>query len=219
MTKIRLIGAALGVAMAAMSIEARADTQLVDPFGDAASDAFIGSDAWGQWLGWRNSSTGDCSWVQLGDTTGLSDDYDIRGLGGDDYMTVLTSTAWFCGFSITSPSYNGHYVFLNGGDGNDTLWSSGTTFTWLFGIDGDDWIYSGRGDGVLLGGSGANRMWANTSGSGGVQYGGDDDDCIWVNFMSSPAATDCGGGADLWSGPGSKPPTCETVDTHCCGLC
>jgi Ca2+-binding RTX toxin-like protein len=219
MSKIRLVGAAFSIAMAAWSVDARAYTELQDPYGDAASEAHIGSDAWGQWIGWQNMSTSDCSWTQIGDTTGLFDDYLVSGLGGDDHIRVRSTTLSFCGYPLATPSYNGHYLDLSGGAGNDTLWSVTTLDTWIFGGDGNESINSGRGSAGLFSQNGDDTIWATGSGSGAQEDGGNGNDCLFIVSTQTPSNMSCGDGSDLWSGPGSRPADCETTDTHCCGIC
>jgi hypothetical protein len=220
MSKIGLVGAAFSVAVAVWSADAHASTIRMTPFGNAPVTAYIGSDASGQWIAWKNQTTGACAWHWIGDTTGINDNYFVAGGKGNDNLNVVTTTVTFCGFSIAAPLYNGHYVAINGIEGNDSVWSTGTSDTSLIGGLGNDWLVSGRGNAYLQGDAGNDKIWATGSGSGGIQDGADEDDCLLISKTSSPMQTTCGNGNnDRWSGPGTRPLDCEITDTKCCGFC
>jgi Ca2+-binding RTX toxin-like protein len=206
---------------AASSGRAAAATTVNDPWGDEASEAWVNADPGdgnSHWISWKKISTGECAFTSLGDSSGFSDDFNVQGNGGNDKIRITTFNGTFCGFSMTTPNYNGHFMDLFGQDGNDYM-TAGTGDTFLHGANGSDALYTQRGSAFVTGGSGEDAIWFAASGSAsGTVQGDDDNDCIIVNGALSPAPSmSCGNGSsDLWSGPGTKPTDCEGFNGGCC---
>ena len=220
MSRVGLFGAAFSVAVAAWSVNVHAATTKGSPFGNAPVSVRIGSDPEGQWIGWQNQTTGECAWDWIGDTTGINDDYLVASGQGNDSLVVQTTLATFCGYPIGIPRYNGHVLDLYGYGGNDFLSSPTTLNTSIFGGEGNDWITSGNGIATLKGFNGDDLILASGSGFGGRYYGEAGNDCLFIKPTLAPALMTCGDGtADRWSGPGTRPATCEITETHCCGFC
>ena len=132
-------------------------TQISSPFGTAPVLAYVGQadvTPGPQMVVWKRLSDGACMNNAIGTDTGLNDDYDIVGGSGNDNIRIIAGEKIdnFCFFSLRSLIYNGHYLDLHGGAGNDHLTSSNGD-SWLFGDDGNDVLYF-AGMGNLFGGNG-----------------------------------------------------------------
>lgn len=218
MSKAGMIGAAFSIAVVGWSVDAHATT-LTNPFGSRPVTAYVGSDSAGQWIGWKDQIFGACHWDWIGDTTGLNDNYLVYGGAGADGIFVVSTPITFCGYPLGVPSYGGRFMTIMGNGGNDKLWSPGTLDTNIDGGGGNDWIMSGRGSSFLYGDVGNDLIFGSGSGYGGEKYGNWGDDCLFIAVTLERTRAVCGEGTDRWSGPGTQPPDCEIIDTHCCGLC
>lgn len=220
MSRIGLAGAAACIAAVAWSADALA-VDYTTPFGPHPVVARIGSDAWGQWIGWQDVTTNECAWDLIGDTSGIWESTVIHGSSGPDAIFVQDSTVTFCDWPIGPPSFNGYYIQLLGNAGNDMLWSPTTFKTHFLGGAGDDWINSGYASAEIYGDDGDDVIHKTGSGFGGEQHGDAGNDCLSIDPALSPLPTwdVCGDGTDLWSGPATRPSDCEYTDTTCCGFC
>ena len=192
---------------------------VTDPFGNAGSTGYVNKDPSdnSHWINWKNKATGACSFTFLGNG-GLSDNFNVEGSGGDDDLIVLSSSNnfSFCGFQMTGPNYNGHFLDLFGGDGGDGMFSD-IGDTWLSGNAGDDRITSGNAAASIFGGAGNDSINNGAGGgSGGNTFGEDGNDCVNVNTLQTPASMSCGAGTDTWFGPGTRPADCESTSSACC---
>jgi Ca2+-binding RTX toxin-like protein len=206
------------VASAILSSEASALMIRTDPWGNASSTAYVGAypPTGTHYLVWIDSSN-QCFWYTLGGSSGFSEDIEIFGQGGNDTLIVIRWPETICGFSMTTPNYNGHWVAMFGEAGNDGLVSGLGNTTIMSGGAGHDWIETERANAWLDGGSEDDYLWNGaTSGSGGMSHAGDGNDCLWVHSGQSPSTMSCGGGTDQWAGPGTRPADCESTDTTCC---
>ena len=168
--------------------------------------AVIGSDEWGQWIGWLNLSLNECAgWDWIGPVEGFGQDTRVVSMYGNDWFeTVAETDQWFCGFPLDPPVTDGHILSMGSGlyswtegGGYDTyvshlasrtnfygftldsayVWNENVSFMLL--SDGGDTVISG-GSFVLIG-----------------SYAGDDQ-----IISSSPVAwVDCGDGWDMFNGP------------------
>ena len=221
MVKTAVVVSVCGAAFFGLGADARASVTKHDNFGNAGSWFIIGrdpNDGNSHWLGWQRKSDGACAWENIGGSGGLTDNYWLYGDGGDDNIIIVPSAGiTFCGFFMQAPTQNGYRMNLFGGDGNDYLSTNGGIAD-LQGGAGNDSLYTWDGTGWNYGEAGNDLIIApNASGSGGYFNGGADNDCIYVNSGQSPWGMDCGSGTDQWQGPGSRPASCETTVTNCCG--
>ena len=166
-------------------------------------------------------------WTNVSDNNGyLQEDVTMKGEGNADAVVDASGTIddpYICGLTCYGEvQLNGHTVALEGGSGNDFLWSRNDSGLVTFdGGDNDDWVqhagdYPGN---VLIGGLGNDTIVDNGSGGGGdYLYGGAGDDCLQAECIID---MDCGGGtADRYSWAGvaaccsgdlcPTPTNCET---------
>jgi Ca2+-binding RTX toxin-like protein len=212
-----LLAGAVAASIMAVAAEASALTLLNDPYGNAASQAFIGRNTsnGNHYILWKNKATGACSSTFLGGSTGFNADFEVHALGGDDYVQIYpyTSPSNFCGMSVGIPNYNGHFIDLYGGDGRDSLYGS-TGDSWVNGEAGNDTIQSGGFPGDLCLGSAGNDTVIGVAVDNQTIHGDDGDDCLNVSGTSTDVS--CGNGNDKWYGPGTRPADCETTFFFCC---
>jgi Ca2+-binding RTX toxin-like protein len=223
--KTKRLPLALGLALTASALataEARAAT-ISSPFGSAPVSAVIGmASSGGSTLPrvmWQNNNTGACSSTALGSSgAGLDDNYLIVGGSGDDTMLIVggvLNNIGFCGFSVSSLAYNGHFLDISGSGGSDVLYS-GTGDTWSSGNDGNDFIYGYTPIGLLLGGAGQDAVLGSSAIATDSLFGDSGDDCL-KDPGNAHSSFDCGT-QDVhdyyWSGntPG---PTCEVAVSGC----
>jgi hypothetical protein len=180
----------------------------------------VGSDPWGQWIGWLDMTTGEClGWDQIGSTTGFNSHTRLIGYAGDDFFVTVSSPGEvFCGYPLDPPVANGHLLtmgasyysipaYMEGSDSFVSYMSTQTNFTcpectglyvWteayglVDGSPGGDAIIKAAGSGTW------NVVWAN-----------DGDDEIWDNTTFS--SIDCGFGNDTYHGFSSNS-NCENVN-------
>jgi Ca2+-binding RTX toxin-like protein len=192
---------------------AHALTRVVSPFADASVHAEIGMNAQGPvtLVVWQRKYDGACRTTVIGNGLGLNDDYQIVGGNGHDSMYAVTpdgSGGTFCGFWMAGLAYNGHFLDLAGGAGNDSL-AAESGDTWLWGDDGNDTLFF-TGGGQLLGGNGNDRLISAGSGfSAEGLAGGPGSDCL-EDYSGAAWIFDCGTGTDTYSTlRPSMPNNCE----------
>ncbi|MBZ0120408.1 MAG: hypothetical protein K8H88_25680 [Sandaracinaceae bacterium] len=174
----------------------------------------------------------------LGNTSGLSDDYEIHGdsstagTGVDTMILIGTngytppssdycaSGSWRTG-SWNVLSYNGFYLDLYGDGGNDWELDSGTASglaTYLMGGAGNDYLELNGSGGAAYGEAGADTIYAlSGSGSGETLNGGSGSDCLW-DASNSFSSFDCGADTDTRNNGNTGTSNCESSDP-CCGFC
>jgi hypothetical protein len=112
------------------------------------------------WAGFLPTGGGACSWWLLGDASGLSSGFYVKGSSGMDTIYALNHNTNFCGFTFTPVVLNGFWLDTNSMDGNDIV--SGK-FRTIIGYNGNDLLqgvegFTGRisgnlGDDLLYGGA------------------------------------------------------------------
>jgi len=192
-------------------VDAYAVTTKGSPYGNTQVKARVGGNAYGQWIAWQNLLSGECFWDQIGDTTGLNDDYFVASGQDSDNLAIMGTLETVCGWEIGVPLYNGHHVDLFGYGGHDTLTCPTTGDTWIYGGSENDWIVSNRGSAYLYGGYGDDVIIAGGSGIVGKVRGEAGNDCLYIKPPLWPALMSCGAGIDHWSGPGTRPADCEVT--------
>src|SRR5262245_16770562 len=85
-----LLATAAAAFVLALSAEASAvPTILNDPFGNAASTAYVARSTSlffnNHYILWKNNATGACSMTSLGSAVGLAADFEVHGQGGNDF--------------------------------------------------------------------------------------------------------------------------------------
>jgi Ca2+-binding RTX toxin-like protein len=228
MTKSIRKSIALSVAMFVLAIAPRIahaqQFEVEDPFGNASTEAIVGffpsQGVTGALYRNLDDPSGTCFGVVLGDTTGLTADFLLLGLGGNDKMLVAASQFQHCGIPVQPLNYNGFRLDMDGEDGNDTLTSfDGATF--LYGGAGNDLLFTYLADATVRGGAGNDTVYSGANGGGSWLFGDGDhftsgDDCMQVAPFSTPTVLSCGTGTDLYCGSGSRPGDCETTISWCC---
>jgi Ca2+-binding RTX toxin-like protein len=189
-----------------------------NPHGATTTRAWIGYVApWGQYIAWQNTTTGACSWHNLGPAGGLSDNTRVFGDAAVDLIHVASSTVSFCGYTFSPLVYNGHYLDIYGNGGNDFL-SSGTGDTWIYGQGGDDWIWFSNPNGRLYGGTGNDQVMSDGTGGAESLYGESGNDCLRdANRVYN--RVDCGSGYDAHGHFPADPGVISCEHYACCGLC
>ena len=218
----KVLGTSMLLLIATAAAPAMAATQVNTPFGSAPVVAVVGSRTFpNPWpvpiIVWQRVSDGSCSVQQLGSAAGLSADYEVHGGSGNDLIVVLGENGEnFCGIPLTEIVYNGHYLDIFGGSGNDRL-KCARGDTWLFGEAGNDHLYSQNPNGAQLGGTGNDSIiYGGQSGTAAL-YGEDGDDCLSSEFPRA-IVMDCGSGNDRWllaTQPPGGPVACETPASAC----
>ncbi len=158
-----------------------------------------------------NNPQGTAQWYYIGSgVAGLADDWRIRGGTDDDYMVILRSglnlpsndtcdgdTAW------NAPTYNGHYIDLDGEGGEDELWG-GSTDTWLYGGGGNDYLRAYAAYGEMQGGADDNRLISLVHSMSFV--GGTGADCASTFSGGSNSYSMGSGDDDIWGDPSTGCP-------------
>src|SRR6185295_7208350 len=188
MTSRLIMGA--GLLACILGTSAPAMAYIIDPFGDASTTVYIGNSdqisGGGQFAIWKEYVTGSCYVQQIGPADGLAVSDQVMGQGGNDQMLIVgvgvVGVDW-CGVSLTPLKYNGHYLDLAGGPGNDTLLSGGDTY--MTGYSGDDFLLTWRGQTYLGGDDGNDVLNVFTSQSGGYFDGGIGNDCLGIKASSA----------------------------------
>jgi hypothetical protein len=221
-----LTAATLVAASLASSAECFAITILDDPFG-GSNVACLGRDQADDktYIMWTKGNVPFHACLgkqQLGDEHGLFDSFEVQGHDGSDYISIGCAIA--CGFTTTSLqpdfAWGGHYIDLNGGDGNDRLrvgdGNAGEFMdSWLFGGAGADWLVGSAPIGRLLGHDGNDTLESTSSFATGEWLdGGNHDDCLKASGTDI-AYFDCGPGNDKWLTFTLVSQNCETFATSC----
>ena len=184
--------------------------------------AWIGSDPWGQWIGWQDPS-GHCEWSWLDPASGLTRGLNVFALWGDDTMFMVGSGgATVCGFPLQPLITNGFNVHLNGEYGEDTIiggaapgFLSGQTSSEVYETF-PNYIYANHGGTSVIGADGPDwiRMFATpASGSVIIALNGNDD--VAAPKRGTFTFVDCGDGSDNYCGPSTSLTSCENATTVC----
>jgi Ca2+-binding RTX toxin-like protein len=187
------IGAAIGATF--LGGDALASTAS-SPFGSSTPVvAIIGSYNGQQIVQWQNQYTGACAQTVIGNASGLTDNWLIASGSGSDTIYRKGWHPTFCGKDIGELVYNGHYLDIDAGGGND----------WVTLQTGDTWIYGGAGNDYMD----STDPYAHMYGQAGNDFvrsvsaftdfdvlsGGDGDDCL-EDMSWSAVSFDCGPGAN-----------------------
>ena len=174
------------------------------------------------WIGWKRISDGACAWQQIGSSSGLTEDWVLTGSNVNDSLMIVSSGGFsFCGYTLLEPTQNGYRITIMGSSGNDSLYSGFSGDHALYGDSGHDFLWTLNSTQSYLEGGPHNDILASSyfgGGSGAELYGGNGEDCLYVNSSQSPATMNCGDGTDTWDGPGSRPATCDLTVHNCCGV-
>jgi hypothetical protein len=138
------------------------------------------------------NSVGNCTYLgAVGTSAGLNQNITINGSSGVDSIMSADGPVQFCGFNV-QPTVLGIYtvVFngnggadslagrastINGGSGDDFIFSSNTV-TWdAHGGSNNDWIYISNG-GAVYGDDGNDKMCTTSTNYSAWFYGGTGDD-------------------------------------------
>ncbi|MDD9943853.1 MAG: hypothetical protein OXU20_22620 [Myxococcales bacterium] len=156
------------------------------------------------WAGFQPPGGGRCTWFDLGNSNGLTNDIYVRGSVGKDVVWSAVGTLSHCGFSMTPVVMNGHIISLDGGNhhggtGDDFLAGKAN---FISGYDGDDIIVGNAGiasaslkggdDDDILFGYGSENLRAE---------GGDDTLCgssSSSGFFNGGPGSDVGCGSPRW---------------------
>jgi len=223
--KLFAIGIAAPLAMVVLGVSspALAIQQFVNPFGDNVPvQAYINKDPGDtfQWINWKNLNTGECSFSFLGGSAGFSDNVQVNGGSAGDSIVVMTGNTpfSFCGFNMVAPIFNGFGLSMFGHGGNDFLVADVQKPISLNGGTGNDYLrgVAGSSGFEAIGEDGNDSIRVNGSGAASAIAGDDGNDCLRVATTVSPSVMVCGSGTDTWSGPGTRPFSCESTSTTLC---
>ena len=162
-------------------------------------------------IGWvEGSEFGDHI---IGTSASLSGDGPLFGMGGDDHLIAGYYTGALFGGTgndIVDGRPSQYLDQVNGGDGDDTLYTNSNGFAAAYGGDGNDVIYAHR---EIFGDAGNDRIYIQFSSYGGDVHGGDGNDQIYAAVDGYPHANGTtlygdagndlivgGAGADLMNG-------------------
>lgn len=185
--------------------------------------AVVGSDPWGNWVGWKDYTTYEClGWDQIGDTNGFYNAHTIiSGTSFTDYLgTVVGEDYDFCGFPLDPPINPNGILTLDAWFGGQDFLEANASFH----VNME--CYNGDGCSFYLGGTG-NPSSGNIYGSEAndfvlytgqgnwnfYTYGGNDQISNWTSV--SPTNGDCGDGTeDSFTGMRQGTPLsgCETIN-------
>jgi len=202
---------ALGLASYAQPAAAR---EFTVPAGAQAASGMIFGDAFTA----MKAPNGTCTWQILG-VGGMTELAIVNGTAATEKMAVVTSSASFCGFTMTPLVTNGFSLTFNGKGGADLL--IGGTKASVNGESGDDIVRSEKFGSTVRGGPGSDLI-ASTSNEVLMAGGSDTSDthndhfCVYapaveVRFMDGgggTANTRCGGAAVVLN--------VQSID---CGIC
>jgi hypothetical protein len=142
-------------------------------------------------------ASGVCFFYDLGDSLGLDNDYEVRGgSSADNIVNISASQTISCvntGFTytITPINYHGHFLDLNGMEGNDEVINFTSGNTYVYGFTGNDNVVNFSPGTVANGDDGDDRVYNLGSGTNDHLTGGGGTDCL---FDANGAAStfDCG---------------------------
>ena len=137
-------------------------------------------------IGWvEGSEFGDHI---VGTSDSLSGDGPLFGMGGDDHLVAGYYTGALFGGTgndIVDGRPSQYLYQVNGGDGDDTLYTNSNSFAAAYGGDGNDVIYGHR---EIFGDAGDDKIYVQFSYYGGDVHGGDGNDQIYAPVDGYPYA-------------------------------
>lgn len=135
----------------------------------------------------RRLSDNSCAFQKIGTTSGLDDDYVFYGNSTGEYFNTLSYTVNLCGYTITPLLFNGHYLDLNPGYGDDFVRApTASGNSWSYGGPGDDTLYSSsHSSAQAKGGPGDDRIWGGPLTDTEILAGDDGDDIFCIDRTTS----------------------------------
>jgi hypothetical protein len=218
---------AVAVVMSGLGLarEAAAHQVKVNPFGNATTTAAIGNRVGlGAGVLWRRVSDHMCAWTSLGPGS-MNDDYTIQAGDGNNTITVASSGVEVHCNSLQGESMifvgvlstGGHFLDIDLQGGTDFAHNAAFVDSFLFGGSGADILITFRGDGLVTGGSGNDKIHSLSSGTSEVLLGETDVDCL-ADDNASAATFDCGPEGNDSKATGKFPvnsATCENIVSSC----
>jgi hypothetical protein len=225
MTMVTALSACAGFFL--MTRSASALMVLNSPFGNDPVAMYVGTidNLGGQYVFWEDLNTNQCDTGTSVGVDALSDDLEIHGGPGNDYLIAVggdTDGTTFCGWVWDAPITSGTYINLFGGDGDDQLWSQDNGDVWMYGEGGNDFFQSGNPAATIYGGDGDDQIYvsgqADTDNRCGYDIEGNaGNDCLVIDPNSLVIDVSCGGqSGDNWSGPQTQPQDCPLTNQGIC---
>jgi hypothetical protein len=221
MSKWKLLAAGLGFFVlhaVATAGDAQAQVILNNPWGNAPMNVYVGMSGGVAKAVFLNRTTSACAFSTLGTSSGLTNNFEIIGGGDMDFLIVaggLGTRFDVCGTSVTSLSYNGHFLDVNGNGGNDFVFP-GTGDSFGLGGEGNDTLQQFSPIGQLVGGNGDDRVFGTSGVTTDRLFGQGGDDCL-DDPGNAHSTFDCGtqNFHDFFVSPASGALSCEVVVSGC----
>jgi Ca2+-binding RTX toxin-like protein len=197
--KAWIVAGAVMCALAFVESKANALQNLGNPLGNTATTIYIGANSLGNsYVVWCNAN--QFAILQIGTSSGLSDDFNVNGGNGNDHITVLdVAVADPCASGLSQPpTYGGHFLDIYGNGGSDIIFERalGSVDTYLIGGDQNDQLISNSSISRLFGGEGNDQLDAAAGASASdALFGENGNDCLH-DASNSYVSFDCGAGTD-----------------------
>jgi hypothetical protein len=219
MSKTKLLTGALGI-VAAYALagvgQAHAFTSVNSPFGPNVTNVYVGMTGGVAKAVFRQSN-GACSFFTLGNSSGLTDDFQINTNSANDFLIVVGGLGTrfdVCGTSVFPILYNGHFLDVNGSGGDDLVFN-GTGDSFALGSDGNDTVETFSPIGRAVGQNGADRVFGTSAVTTDWLEGDADSDCL-QDFGNSATTFDCGASThDFFVFPNTPTAGCEVQVSGC----
>jgi hypothetical protein len=216
--KLLVLTAAAAAVMAASAAPAHALTTATNPYTNDTTALYMGYiSAWGgTYVIMVRLSDSSCSTSYVGGSS-LNDNVAIYGGNATDFITLARSgyPQSACGVTISSATYNGHYVDVYGQGGVDYLEGGAGSDDWLFGGAGNDNIRTYSPQGHISGDDGDDYLVSYASSSNDATLGGSGNDCLY-DWSGAASTFDCGAGTDTAISPApANRVNCERVASTC----
>ena len=214
LTTVCLVALALPVVLTAGEKQANALTFLNSPFGDSPVLIFVATISGEPWVAWQPLSGGQCAYNKLGDSSGLTDSYILSAGSGNDEALIPGFDWEGCGYALSEVNYQGHYVDIDGGDGDDYLVAYAGGDSWLYGAAGNDILEIAGNGSSAFGDLGNDKVSSYQSNN--RLLGGSGNDCLWPHGGVA-AEVSCGSGSDkVITSPINASADCEVVGATSC---
>jgi Ca2+-binding RTX toxin-like protein len=222
MRRTKLLLAMMTMTAVGLASATRAEAAITvdNPFGSQRVFVIVGHTSVGPIVGFQSFATGECIVYSLGNGAGLNNDYTIRGSSGDDGMIVFGGfggggSGGYCGFTVSALLYNGHFLDIRAGSGNDAI-HCGAGDSHCHGDGGNDGIQSYSGVGAIFGDSGRDNLTGLSAITTDSLSGGSGDDCL-ADPGNAHSRFDCGTQDvhDFYVSPASGRVSCEVAVSRC----